>query len=326
MTVGTSMLKPEHLIFGPVPSRRLGKSLGINNIPPKICSYSCIYCQLGNTLKMQVNREKYFETGFIIDAVKKKIDKAEKNNSKIDYLAFVPDGEPTLDANLGATIAALKEFDIPVAVISNSSMIFLPEVQASLYNADWVSLKIDTVNESLWHEINRPHGIISIDQILQSIFDFRNIFRGTLATETMLLEGLNDNQEDLQKLAEYLHELKPDLSYISVPTRPTAIAGVSGSKVESRNLAYQIINNMVPKTEFLSGYEGNDFSTSGDAKADILSISAVHPLREDAVENILIKNSSNWSVVNGLLKSGQLKKVAFDRHFFYLCNLNRLTH
>lgn len=317
------MLKPEHLIFGPVPSRRLGKSLGINNIPPKICSYACIYCQLGNTLKMQVNREKYFDTALITNAVEKKITQAEKNYCKIDFLAFVPDGEPTLDANLGETIAALKQFKIPVAVISNSSMIFLPEVQASLHDADWVSLKIDTVNESLWHEIDRPHGKINLGQILEGIIDFRNTYRGTLATETMLLEGLNDNQEDLQKLAQYLNDLKPDVSYISIPTRPTAIAGVYGSKVESRNLAYQIINNVVPKTEFLSGYEGNDFSTSGDAIADILSISAVHPLREDAVENILAMNSANWSVVTGLLKNGQLKKVAFDRHFFYLRNLTR---
>ena len=154
------------ITFGPVPSRRLGRSLGINNIPPKICSYACVYCQLGKTIKMQVERQTFYHPGTIFQSVRDKVSQVLGQNETIDYLAFVPDGEPTLDINLGKIIDSLKFLDIPVAVISNGSLIADQKVRTDLSGADWVSLKVDAASEDLWRTIDRPHGKLNLHQIM----------------------------------------------------------------------------------------------------------------------------------------------------------------
>ena len=146
------------IAFGPVPSRRFGQSLGINNIPPKICTYSCIYCQLGRTNNQIVQREYFYKPKEINHTVKDKIKEAKERGETIDYLTFVPDGEPTLDINLGKEIELLKTLDIRIAVITNASLLWRKDVRDELRKADWISLKIDAVSQSIWHRTNRPHG------------------------------------------------------------------------------------------------------------------------------------------------------------------------
>lgn len=142
------MIDEQKLIaYGPVPSRRLGQSVGINNIPPKICTYSCIYCQLGRTLNMQIKRQTFYKPEEVVKAVKRRIQRAKENQETIDYLTFVPDGEPTLDENLGKEIERLQGFGIKIAVISNASLIWMADVRKDLAKADWVSLKIDIVDQ-----------------------------------------------------------------------------------------------------------------------------------------------------------------------------------
>jgi wyosine [tRNA(Phe)-imidazoG37] synthetase (radical SAM superfamily) len=131
------------IAFGPVPSRRLGRSLGINNIPPKVCSYSCVYCQLGRTLKMQVERQAFHLPEEILVAVQKKVNSVKAAGESIDYLTFVPDGEPSLDINLGHAIELLRPLGLPIAVITNASLIWREDVRTDLRKADWVSLKVD---------------------------------------------------------------------------------------------------------------------------------------------------------------------------------------
>lgn len=126
----------ERRIFGPVPSRRLGKSLGVNNIPYKICTYSCLYCQVGKAIKMQVNRQEFYKPADLADEVKRILGRIKNKNEYPDYLTIVPDGEPTLDINLGKLIVMLKTTGVPVAVITNSSLINLPEVREDLLLSD----------------------------------------------------------------------------------------------------------------------------------------------------------------------------------------------
>ncbi|MEJ2568295.1 MAG: radical SAM protein, partial [candidate division WOR-3 bacterium] len=127
--------------FGPVPSRRLGRSLGINNIPPKICSYSCVYCQVGKTYNLSIERKEFYKAEEIKTQVFKKIAALKKQKEKIDFLSFVADGEPTLDINLGKEIEILKKSGIPIAVITNASLINRNDVRSDLSKADWVSVK-----------------------------------------------------------------------------------------------------------------------------------------------------------------------------------------
>ena len=127
------------IAFGPVPSRRLGRSLGINNIPPKVCTYSCVYCQLGRTIKMKVERGAFYEPDEILQDVHDKVEKAREAGEVIDYLTFVPDGEPTLDINFGREIELLRPLGIKIAVITNSSLIWREDVREALMKAERIA-------------------------------------------------------------------------------------------------------------------------------------------------------------------------------------------
>jgi len=160
------------IAFGPVPSRRLGRSMGINNIPPKVCTYSCVYCQLGRTTKMPVERRAFYEPEEILRDVQKKVERAKEAGERIDYLTFVPDGEPTLDVNLGNEVELLRSLGIKIAIITNSSLIWREDVREDLMKADWVSVKMDSVREETWREINRPHGALRLSSILDGALKF----------------------------------------------------------------------------------------------------------------------------------------------------------
>jgi wyosine [tRNA(Phe)-imidazoG37] synthetase (radical SAM superfamily) len=210
------------IVYGPVPSRRLGQSLGVNNIPPKICSYSCVYCQIGRTKKMQMQREDFYKPEDIYSEVKSKVDQLKENGEHLDYISFVPDGEPTLDKNLGIELNLLKNLNVKTAVITNASLLWMDEVKEDLSKADWVSVKIDAVNEDIWHGIDRPHGNLSHQKVLEGMIDFSKSYKGTLVTETMLVSGLNDNIQHLESIAEQISKINPRKSYNMVPTRPPA--------------------------------------------------------------------------------------------------------
>jgi wyosine [tRNA(Phe)-imidazoG37] synthetase (radical SAM superfamily) len=296
----------------------LGRSLGINNIPPKICSYACVYCQLGKTIKMQVGRQTFYHPGTIFQLVRDKVSQVLGQDETIDYLAFVPDGEPTLDINLGKIIESLKSLRIPVAVISNGSLIADQKVRTDLSRADWVSLKVDAASEDLWQVIDRPHGKLSFQQIMDGMLAFRNDFKGTLATETMILKGMNDAESSVREIGRFLGRLQPDIAYLAIPTRPPADKNIRPADPKAINFAYQIISGYVDRVELLTGYEGNAFSFSGNVHNDILNITAVHPMRQDAVYEILNKAGADWHLVEKMLKSGELVQSEFEGHTFFI--------
>jgi len=309
------------IAFGPVPSRRLGRSLGINNIPPKICTYSCVYCQLGRTIKMQVERQVFYAPEKIVSSVQDKVERTRESGETIDYLTFVPDGEPTLDANLGREIALLRPLGIPIAVISNASLIWREDVREELMKADWVSLKMDAVQEETWRKINRSHGTLRLDAILDGALEFASAFEGDLATETMLVEGVNDNDDDLRKVADFLVRLRPDTAYLAIPTRPPAEEWAQPPNEETINRAYQILSEGVDHVEYLIGYEGNAFAFTGDAEEDLLSITAVHPMREDAVDEFLARAGTDRALVRQLVEQEQLVEMDYEDRTFYMRKL-----
>ncbi len=308
--------------FGPVPSRRLGHSLGINNIPPKICTYACVYCQLGRTLKMQLERMDFYRINDVVLAVQDKVASSKKRKENIDYLSFVPDGEPTLDVNLGREIDLLKALGIKIAVISNASLISDKAVRDDLIKADWVSLKVDAVTEKYWRKIDRPHGSLKLIDILEGIKAFSNTFKGKLVTETMLVKGINDGQNEISKIASFLAELKLDKAYIAIPIRPPAEKWVKPSCERNINMAYQIFSETLDEVEYLIGYEGNAFASTGDAEDDLLSITAVHPMREEAVHEFLLKSNVGYNLIEKLLDEGKLIETEYQGRKFYTRRLS----
>ncbi|MDD5719460.1 MAG: radical SAM protein [Candidatus Krumholzibacteria bacterium] len=304
--------------YGPVPSRRLGRSLGINNIPAKTCSYACVYCQVGSTSRMQIQRQTFFEPDDIFREVQAKVLHALDVSEKIDYLAFVPDGEPTLDEALGLTIDLLKPLGIPIGVITNSSLLWRDDVRRDLAKADWVSMKIDAVDDKIWRRINRPHKALHLSDVLDGMQIFAANFAGKLVTETMLVHGVNDHDESLEGIAGFLNRLQPLTAYLGVPTRPPAVEGVRGSDEETVHRAYRMFAENVKQVEYLIGYEGNAFASSGDAKNDLLSITAVHPMREDAVRCLLSRAKASWDIVDQMIAEGDLMETPYQGHRFYI--------
>jgi wyosine [tRNA(Phe)-imidazoG37] synthetase (radical SAM superfamily) len=209
-------------IFGPVPSRRLGKSLGVNVIPPKICSYSCVYCQLGRTRKLQIEPVEINDIEAINKELAEKLKLLKSKGEQVDYLTFVADGEPTLAAGLGDLIDLIKVYGIKIAVITNSSLVWKEEVKSGLLKADWVSLKCDAVTEEIWQNIDRPYPRLSLDRIKEGMIEFSQKFEGVLATETMLIKDINDKRDEIEQIALFIKELFPDFAYLSIPTRPPA--------------------------------------------------------------------------------------------------------
>ncbi len=305
------------LVFGPIPSRRLGSSLGINHIPPKNCSYACVYCQVGATSSMTIERRAFYPIQEIISEVDQKISASLKAGASIDYLTLVPDGEPTLDINLGRLIRELHKFSYPVAVISNGSLIDRADVQEELLEADWVSLKVDALQEKIWRKVNRPHGRLSLSSILAGMLVFRQKFQAALVTETLLVEGLNDGLGAIQALADFLLELQPLKSWLSIPIRPPVETWV---KPPSPSVLWEILQTISAKISFLDilfDLEETDFRSTGNIRDDILSISAVHPIQEEALKNMLARAGADWAVVSDLISSNLIKKTLHFGKWFY---------
>jgi wyosine [tRNA(Phe)-imidazoG37] synthetase (radical SAM superfamily) len=187
--------------------------------------------------------------------------------------------------------------------------------------ADWVSLKIDSVQEEFWRKINRPHGTLQLSSIQQGMFEFARAYRGELVTETMLVKAVNDSQDSLRKIADLLARLRPARAYLSIPTRPPAEEWAQPPPEEIINQAYHILHERIDQVEYLIGYEGNDFAFTGNVEEDLLSITAVHPMREEAVNDFLVRAGDDWSVVHSLIDRSQLIETEYKGRRFYMRRL-----
>lgn len=312
--------KESYIVFGPVPSRRLGKSLGVNNIPPKICTYSCVYCQVGKTLKMEAERSLFYDTTEVVREIEEEVKKFQQKNETIDYISFVPDGEPTLDLELGEKIRKLKHLGIKIAVISNASLIWQEKVREDLKEADWVSLKVDALTPSIWRKVDRPHRSLELKNILEGIKVFSKDFQGSLNTETMLVRDMNDREEELHKIAGFIKELNAHRCYISIPTRPPTVKWIQPPLPEKITVAYNIFQEYGLSVECLLGFAVQSFGFTGDIERDILSITAVHPMRESEIQNFLKKAGSDWEVIKNLIKDKKLIKTSYGNQKFYMRN------
>ena len=304
--------------FGPVPSRRLGKSLGVNNIvTPKTCSYGCIYCQVGRTVKKSIKRDIFFKPEVIYSDVVRHIDLL-KPESHPDYITIVSNGEPTLDLNLGKTIRLLRKTGIPVAVITNASMLIYDEVKEDLHRADWISLKADSANRETWKKINCPDNQLDFEDHIKNTLMFAGEYKGRLHTETMVIDNVNDAQEHFALLADIIKKISPATAYLSVPIRPPAERWVKPPVPEKLNEGWQVLQNYNIKTELLIGFEGTDTGSTGNIFEDILNITAVHPLREDTLLKLLEKDNAGIDVIDSLIRQKLIRSAIYEGKRFFL--------
>ncbi len=295
-------------VFGPVPSRRLGQSLGIDPIPSKTCNWNCVYCQLGRSKPMVNVRAEYFPREAILSEIKESLASHEKG--KIDWITFVGSGEPTLHSGLGWLIAEVKKLTkIPVAVITNGSLLYLPEVRQELLLADAVMPTLDAGDAETYRKINRPMGELTFERLVDGIIAFRKEYTGKLWPEIMLIKGINDTLPALGLLAETLKQIHPDEVHINLPTRPPAEPWVQPPDEEGLLRATAVLGNIAKivtpiQGEFdLSGYENIT-----DA---VVGIVTRHPMRE----NQLVANLARWcpdeinETLSKLEKDGRIQVV-----------------
>ena len=295
-------------VFGPVPSRRLGQSLGIDPVPVKTCNWNCVYCQLGRTRPFKTEQRYYFKNAEILSQVQEALDSHELG--EIDWVTFVGSGETTLHAGLGEMIRAVKDMTaLPVAVITNGSLLFQRSVRQALMAADAVLPSLDAGNAELYRRINRPHSAFTFERLTTGLVDFRKDYHHKLWVEVMLIGGLNDTKEALEEIAAWLDKISPDEVHIVQPTRPPAESWVKPPDEVGLSRARTILGETA---ELIMPAVGSFDLGSEDSLVDaIVGIITRHPMKESE----LVETLTKWSPVDvretleALAESGKAQRV-----------------
>lgn len=271
-------------VYGPVPSRRLGQSLGIDTIPLKTCNWNCVYCQLGRTVPHTNERKAYFPAEDILAEVQTSL--ATHSPGEIDWVTFVGSGEPTLHSGLGWLIQQVKQLtNLPVAVITNGSLLYLPEVRQDLAQADAVMPSLDAGTAVLYRQLNRPHPEVTFARLVDGLVAFRREYSGQLWIEVMLMQGLNDTEAALRDIAAVLRRIQPNEVHLNLPTRPPAETWVRPSDEEGLLRARAIFGDIAKVVHPVEG--SFDLSGFETAVAAVISIITRHPMRQEELERTL---------------------------------------
>ena len=273
-------------VFGPVPSRRLGQSLGVDPLPLKICNWNCVYCQLGRTTPLSNERREYFPRADILAEIRSAL--ASHKPGAIDYVTFVGSGETTLHSGVGWLIRQVKSLtDIPVAVITNGSLLHLAEVRRDLAAADVVMPSLDAGSDLLYRQINRPWPGLNYDSLLEGLMAFRREYSGRLWIEVMLMRGINDSAEALRDIADALQRIQPDQVHLNLPSRPPAEPSVRMPDDEGLKRAAAILGDRAQLVGPASG--GFDLSSYAHVADAVLAIISRHPMSEADLRRTLAR-------------------------------------
>ena len=234
--------------YGPVPSRRLGRSFGVDIVPFKVCTLDCVYCQLGRTIEKSIERKAYVLVEPIIVELKKALDQ----DLKTDYITIAGSGEPTLNSQLGEIVVKIKEItDIPVAIVTNGTLLYRPDVREDCAKADVVLPSLDAGDEQTFQKINRPHRDINIEMLISGLCTFRKEFSGQLWLEVFFVDAFNTDIEQIAKIRAVIEQIKPDKVQLNTAVRPTAEAGIN--KLSAHKLR-AIAEHLGPNCEIIADF------------------------------------------------------------------------
>ncbi|MBN2677561.1 MAG: radical SAM protein [Anaerolineaceae bacterium] len=288
-------------VFGPVPSRRLGQSLGIDPVPLKTCNWNCVYCQLGRSRPVTNERKDYFPPGEIITQLRNAL--VAHKPGDIDWVTFVGSGETSLHASLGLMIRQVKEItQLPVAVITNGSLLYLPTLRQELGLADAVLPTLDAGNAQLYKKINRPHPDITFERVIDGLTAFRKEYQGKLWVEVMLIRGLNDTEPALREIAKLLSAILPDEIHILQPTRPPVETWVRPPDNEGLLRARAILGDMARVVDPAEGTF--DLRGADNLMEAIIGIITRHPMKESE----LVESLNRWSSADVIETLKELRK------------------
>jgi len=291
--------------YGPVPSRRLGFSLGIDIVPFKTCSLNCIYCQLGSTPKKTIHRKEYLSPSEILSQIKKKL----SSGQRIDYITFSGSGEPTLNKIMGKIIKEIKKTtSIPVAVLTNSTLLSLKSTREALMDADRVVPSLDAATQETFVKVNRPHPSLNIEEIIEGLRKFSKEFKGSIWLEIMLVKGVNDSPSHIRKLKEAIAKIKPEKVQLNTVIRPPA---EKNARPLSPKELEKIKNILGENCEIIvESYREAQKSTPENFEGAILSIIRRRPVTLADICVFLGKGKNEiMKSLDSLLAEGKIKSV-----------------
>ncbi|HYA43637.1 MAG TPA: radical SAM protein [Syntrophobacteraceae bacterium] len=305
-------------IFGPIPSRRYGKSLGIDVIPPKTCSFDCIYCESGPTTHLSVKRENFVDPKEVLEELSAFL---RLHPNATDVLTFSSAGEPTLYEGLGELIAAIRKAypTLPLIVLTNGSLLWQPEVRRCLLGADRVVPSLDAVTSAVFHNINRPHPSLELEQIIEGIRAFRKDYKAQLHIEVALVSGVNDNQADLSTLARVIESIGPDKIELNTVARPPACAGTRGLSDARMAWAASFFSSL--NTQIVGVFESHECGC-GQEPIGLRIVETVQRRPCTVAElaaSLGVPETKVERESQKLHEQGKLRKLRFDGKVF-LCN------
>ena len=299
-------------VFGPVLSRRLGFSLGVDLVPFKTCSLDCIYCQLGKTTHRTIERQAYISSDSIISEVRKIL----KQNQKIDYITLSGSGEPTLNLHLGEIVTSIKEItNIPVAVLTNGTLLHLESVRDELMAADLVVPSLDAVSQELFCKINRPHPKLDVSQMISGLRSFSQVFSGKLWLEIMLVKRLNDLPEEVEKMKEVVSSVKCDKIQLNTTVRLPADREIEPLTHEELSKLKILLGE---KCEIIAGFEGQQNAVKTDIQERIISVVSRRPLNLSEISDILgIPKEKTTKHLFFLTKQGKIESLNYGSESYF---------
>lgn len=303
-------------LFGPVPSRRLGMSLGVDLVPKKVCSLDCVYCEVGKTTKLTLDRKEYIK----MDKLKEELSHYFNTNPDPDYITFSGSGEPTLNSSIGKVLQFIKQNrpNIPVAVLTNGTLLYDKNVREAIIHADVVLPSLDAATEEVFRKINRPATDLSIDKYIQGLIDFRKEFKGKIWLEIFILPGYNDSENELAELKKAILKIKPDSIQLNTLDRPGTVSNLKGATKEElqRVSDYWNLNNV----EIISSFqERRDIpSFRSDIETAIVETITRRPCTLDDLTKILGLHVNEINKYLDVLESEEkIETIEQERGVFY---------
>ncbi len=304
---------PRRFVYGPVPSRRLGFSLGVDILPFKTCSLDCVYCQLGPTGRTTVRRRAYFSVRKVLAQVRE----ALRSGRRIDHITFSGSGEPTLNRNLGRLIRGIKRMtDIPVAVLTNGTLLGRADVRADLRAADIVVPSLDAATARLFRAVNHPHASLDAARMIDGLVRFRKEFPGQIWLEVMLVRGVNDTPAHVRALRDATAAIRPDRVQLNTVVRPPARA--SARPLSPRELG-RIARALGGGAEVVADF-GPRRGAAGkaDPQEAILAMVRRRPVTAgDIAASLGAHHDEVIKAVAHLLAAGRIRGVRHGRETFY---------
>lgn len=298
-------MKEFRYVFGPIASRRLGRSLGISPIPEKVCNFSCIYCQIGRTNHMTNTRKEYYKTEDIIAEFKEYL----ADSDQFDIVTVCGEGEPTLASNMGEIIIGLKKLtEKPVAVITNGALLYDPQVRKELSYADLVLPSLDAGDACTARTIDRPHGHLDYEKSYQGLVDFTHEYQGEIWMELMLIDGINDSDEAIAAFRSKLEKLRYDRLYINTPVRPPAEANVNVITKERMAYAVEQLGGINLDIMASAGF----FSEIQDSMEAVKSMIKRHPMSQFEIAGFLkSRNEASEEFLERLCQDEEVEVIDY---------------